>query len=159
MFFAQKYAQVNRELMLKQISKYFETTPKDVISTIHNFVDPEDHIIRKGAIRSYKNERMIIPFNPHDGILLCEGKSNPDWNFSAPHGAGRIMSRSKAKQELSDEMVEKAMEGVFTTVKPKDESPLAYKDPEMIERLIEPTASILDRIIPIHNMKAGDDED
>jgi len=159
MFFAQRYAKVNRYIILDQIIKYFYSNPKDEISTIHNFIDPEDHIIRKGAIRSYKNERMIIPLNPKDGLLICEGKSNPDWNFSAPHGAGRTMSRSQAKKEISDEMAEKAMQGVFTTIKPKDESPLAYKDSKMIEKLIEPTATILERIIPIHNMKAGDDSD
>ncbi len=160
MHFAQLYAQENRMVMLKEITKFFGLKEiQDLIGTIHNFIDPDDSIIRKGAIRSYVTERMIIPFNPKDGLLICEGKSKPDWNFSAPHGAGRIMSRSRAKREISDEMAEKAMEGIFSTAKPKDESPLVYKDPEMIEKLIEPTARVIDRVIPIHNMKAGEGED
>ena len=128
----------------------------DIIETIHNFIDPKDNIIRKGAIRSYIGERMIIPFNPVVGLLICEGKSNPEWNYSAPHGAGRIMSRSEAKKNITDVMAKESMEGVFSTLIPVDENPLVYKDPIIIEKCIEPTATILDRVIPIHNMKAND---
>ena len=104
---------------------------------------------------------MIIPFNMRDGILICEGKSNPDWNFSAPHGAGRVYSRSKAKAELNLEKFEKDMEGIFSTsvcTGTIDESPDAYKDSKIIEEAIGPTATILDRIIPIHNMKDTSEE-
>ena len=119
------------------------------------FIDFRDFIIRKGAIRSYKGEKMLIPFNPRDGILICEGKSNPAWNYSSPHGCGRIMSRSQANKVLTDEQVNNAMEGVFASNKPKDESPLAYKSAALIESCIGETVTILNRIKPIMNMKAG----
>ena len=160
MYFTRYYARENRNSMLAIIIKYFtEFNPRfvvnDMIETIHNFIDPHDKVIRKGAIRSYVGEKMIIPFNPHDGLLICEGKSNPEWNFSAPHGAGRIMSRSKANATITQEMADKAMEGVEAVERPVDESPLVYKDSALIERLIEPTAKILDKIKPIRNLKAG----
>jgi RNA-splicing ligase RtcB len=128
----------------------------DMIETVHNYIDFRDNIIRKGAIKSYFGERMIIPLNMRDGILICEGKSNPEWNYSAPHGAGRVYSRSKAKSDLSLEKFEYDMKGIFSTSVCNgtiDESPDAYKDSKIIEKAIEPTATILDRIIPIHNMK------
>lgn len=159
MIFAQKYAEVNRKYIVHQILDILNMKIIDSIETLHNFIDFRDFTIRKGAIRSYVGERMIIPFNPRDGILVCEGKSNPEWNYSAPHGAGRLMSRSKAKEIISDEDAEKALDGIFASQKPKDESPLAYKDSKIIEEAIEPTAKILFKIKPILNMKAGDDSE
>jgi RNA-splicing ligase RtcB len=168
MKFAQWYASMNRMYIMTSIidlidnkeltSKLFssDSSVLPTIETVHNYIDFKDNIIRKGAIRSYIGERMIIPFNMRDGILICEGKSNPDWNFSAPHGAGRVYSRSKAKSELSLEKFENDMSGIFSTSVCQgtiDESPDAYKDSKIIEAAIEPTAKILDRIIPIHNMK------
>jgi len=153
MIFAQKFAEVNRMMIAEVILDIIGVNPVDRIETVHNFIDFRDFIIRKGAIRSYVGERMIIPFNPKDGILICEGKSNPDFNYSAPHGAGRLMSRSQANKKITNEMAEKAMDGVFASEKPKDESPLAYKNPKVIEEAIEPTAKIINRIIPIMNMK------
>jgi RNA-splicing ligase RtcB len=103
---------------------------------------------------------MVIPFNMRDGILICEGKSNPEWNFSAPHGAGRVMSRAQAKRELDVAEFQQQMSGVFSTSVDGgtiDEAPDAYKDPKLIEQAIQPTATILDRIVPIHNMKARDE--
>lgn len=163
MYFTQHYARENRNSMLAIIIKYFvasnpKFTVNEIIETIHNFIDPYDKVIRKGAIRSYIGQKMIIPFNPHDGLLICEGKSNPEWNFSAPHGAGRIMSRAKAKSLITQEMADKAMEGVDALERPVDESPLVYKDSTLIEKLIEPTVKILDRVKPIRNLKAGDEK-
>jgi len=162
MYFAQNYASLNRKTMMEDILNILGNPQvKDQIETVHNYIDPKDKIIRKGAIRSYIGERMIIPFNMRDGILICEGKSNPEWNFSAPHGAGRVYSRSKAKELLNLEKFQNDMEGIFSTSVCRgtiDESPDAYKDSEIIEQAIEPTAKILDRIIPIHNMKDVSDE-
>lgn len=161
MKFCQEYASLNRKTIMEDILNILgKPEIKDKIETIHNYIDLEDGIIRKGAIRSYIGERMIIPFNMRDGILICEGKSNPEWNFSAPHGAGRVLSRSKAKETLSLEKFEKDMVGIYSTSIGKgtiDESPDAYKDSKIIEEAIEPTAKILDKIIPIHNMKDIDE--
>jgi tRNA-splicing ligase RtcB (3'-phosphate/5'-hydroxy nucleic acid ligase) len=136
--------------------------PLDRIETVHNFIDFKDFVIRKGAVRSYKDERFILPFNMRDGILLCSGKSNPEWNYSAPHGAGRVMSRSQAKKNIGLEKFEGQMKGIYSTSVGRetlDEAPDAYKDPLTIEQAIAPTAEILDRIKPIHNMKALKPED
>lgn len=154
---AQNYAQTNRHIIMQNIIDILGK-PKiiDMIETSHNFIDMQDHIIRKGAIRSYVGERMIIPFNMKVGLLICEGKSNPDWNFSAPHGAGRLLSRSQAKSLLKLEKFKDDMKGIFSTsigMGTIDEAPDAYKDPKIIEEAIEPTAKILDRVIPILNMK------
>lgn len=157
MVLCQKYAKLNRKTMMLDIIDILDVREVyDQIETIHNYIDFRDNIIRKGAISSYVGERMIIPFNMRDGILICEGKSNPEWNYSAPHGAGRVYSRTKAKSDLSLEKFEKDMNGIFSTSVCNgtiDESPDAYKDSKIIEQAIEPTATILDRITPIHNMK------
>lgn len=157
MIFAQQYALWNRMTMLDIFKTIINISEYDeVIHTIHNYIDFKDFIIRKGAISSYSGQKMIIPFNMRDGILLCEGKSNPDWNFSAPHGAGRLMSRSKAKSEISFKKFQETMEGIYSTSVCKetlDESPFAYKDSKVIEEAIEPTAVILDRLKPILNIK------
>ena len=157
MVLCQEYAKLNRQTMQLDIIDILNIQEiHDQIETVHNYIDFRDNIIRKGAISSYVGERMIIPFNMRDGILICEGKSNPEWNYSAPHGAGRVYSRSKAKSDLSLEKFEYDMKGIFSTSVCNgtiDESPDAYKDSKIIEKAIEPTAIILDRIIPIHNMK------
>jgi len=115
-------------------------------------------MIRKGAISAHKDEIMIIPFNMEDGILICKGLGNEEWNNSAPHGAGRIKSRSQAKRELSPDPAKKRMEakGIFTSVIPVDEIKEVYKDSKIIEKAIKPTVKIIDRLIPIMNLKAGD---
>jgi len=157
MIFAQQYALWNRKTMLSLIKDALNIRKFDEeIHSIHNYVDFKDFIIRKGAISSYVGEKMVIPFNMRDGILICEGKSNEDWNNSAPHGAGRLMSRSKAKESVNLDAFRKSMEGIYSTSVCKgtlDESPFAYKDSEMIEKAIEPTATILDKIKPILNIK------
>ncbi|MBL6962470.1 MAG: RtcB family protein [Bacteroidetes bacterium] len=160
MVFAQQYASLNRHSMLRIILENIKVAfSGEIIESVHNFIDFEDLVIRKGAIRSYKTEKMIIPFNMRDGILICEGKSNEEWNFSAPHGAGRIMSRSKAKKTVDIEDYKKSMQGIYSTCINKntlDESPMVYKNAKLIERLIQPTAEVLYKIKPVLNIKAGD---
>jgi RNA-splicing ligase RtcB len=156
MIFAQMYAKVNRDYMARIIEKIIGTDRHDEIETVHNFIDFKDFIIRKGAIRSYENERMIIPFNMRDGILVCTGKSNPEWNYSAPHGAGRVMSRGQANRSLDVEEFKGQMDGIFSTSVGRttlDEAPNAYKNSEVIEGAIGPTAEIVAKIKPVHNMK------
>ena len=118
-------------------------------------------MIRKGAIRAYEGERVIIPFNMRDGISICEGKSNEDWNCTAPHGCGRCLSRSKAKEQLNIEDFKATMEaaGVYTTTADAstlDEAPAAYKPYEEIVKLIEPTVNVLYLMKPMMNIKASD---
>jgi len=152
--FTQHYAELNRLHMASHILEACELEWSDVseiIKTSHNFIDFDDFIIRKGAIRSYIGEKMIIPFNMEDGIIICEGKSNPEWNYSAPHGAGRVDSRRWAKENLNlDEAKERMFEkGIYCSTMPLDETKLAYKDPKIIEDAIEPTAKIIDRLKPL----------
>jgi len=134
---------------------------KDTVHTVHNYIDlNRDFIIRKGAVASYKGEKMLIPFNMEDGILVCEGKSNEDWNLSAPHGAGRIGPRKAMKQDKSIDVREirerMNAKGIFASVLPKDELKMAYKDAEFIENAIAPTADIVDRLKPVLPIKAED---
>jgi len=159
MVIAQTYAQFNHKAMSKAIFKdlgadYYAV---DSVYFMHNFIDTTDWIIRKGAIRSYKGEKMVIPFNMRDGILICEGKSNPDWNCSAPHGAGRVLARNKALKTLDMEEFKNEMEGIYSTSVCKstlDEAPMAYKDKNIIMEAIQDTATIIDSIRPVMNMKA-----
>lgn len=158
MYIAQEYALLNHTIMIDEIlgvlnSYGVEYEIKETIKTIHNFIDFNDWIIRKGSVRSYEGEKFILPFSMRDGILICEGKSNPEWNYSAPHGAGRVLSRSKAKSVLNIDEVKKQMEGVYTSCIPLDEAPDAYKDATIIEICIEPTAVVVDRLKPVLNMK------
>lgn len=157
MIFAQVYAEANRQKMLESIMDVLEETPTEIITSTHNYIDFDDLIIRKGAIRSYKGERMVIPFNMRDGLLICEGLSNKEWNNSAPHGAGRVLSRSKAKATLSMEEFKKQMANVFSTSvcqSTLDEAPEAYKNSAIIEKAIAPTCEIIHRVKPILNIKA-----
>lgn len=156
MVIAQTYARVNRELMIREIMDELDLPkPKETIESVHNFIDFEDWIIRKGAIRSYVGEKMVIPWNMEDGLTICEGKSNPEWNFSAPHGAGRIGSRSWAKKNLNLDEARKSMKdkGVYSSRIPHDEIKSAYKDPRIVEEAIDPTATVVDRVIPRLNLK------
>jgi RNA-splicing ligase RtcB len=157
MIFAQLYASWSRKTMLGIIQKVLKVKQfTETFETVHNYIDFNDFIIRKGAISSYIGQKMIIPLNMRDGVLLCEGKSNSDWNFSAPHGAGRIMSRGEAKQKVDLKKFQETMKGVYSTTVCKetlDESPFAYKKSSVIEAAIEPTAIILDKIKPILNIK------
>lgn len=156
MMVAQEYAKLNRDYIIKQIIKILNVNIVDEITSVHNYIDFDDYVIRKGAIRSYNSERMIIPFNMRDGILVCEGRSNKEWNCSAPHGAGRVMSRKKAKETIKIQDFKEQMKGIFSTsvtMNTLDEAPDAYKDAKIIEEAIEPTAKILFKIKPILNLK------
>lgn len=164
---AQTYARLNHMVIHKQIEEAYRKTSDggkpidDVIYTTHNYIDMDDLILRKGAIRAYKGELCIIPFNMRDGIAICEGKSNDDFNCTAPHGAGRLLSRSKAKEKLNVDEFKSQMAdaGIYTTTADRstlDEAPDAYKPmPEIVE-LIEPTVDIIRFMRPKMNIKASE---
>jgi len=161
MIFAQKYAKKNREVMAQIIIDGLNVDVKETIESVHNYIDFNDFIIRKGAISSYKDQKILIPFNQEDGMLICEGKSNKEWNYSAPHGAGRVGSRTWAKKNLSKQDARKRMDkkGIYCSLLPLDETRDAYKKASIIEEAIGPTAKILDRIIPVLNLKDGKKKD
>lgn len=128
------------------------------IDTVHNYIDMENNILRKGAVAAYKGQQLVIPMNMRDGSLLCVGKGNADWNYSAPHGAGRIMSRSKARAALDMADFKAAMEGIYTTsvhTATIDEAPMAYKNAEDIIKNIGDTVDIIDILKPVYNFKAS----
>jgi tRNA-splicing ligase RtcB len=157
----QAYASLNRQTIAKIVLDKLglDLSKQDSFETIHNYVNFEDNIIRKGAVSAYGGERLIIPINMRDGSLLCVGKGNPDWNFSAPHGAGRLMSRSGAKRTLSLEVFEREMRGIYTTTanySTLDESPQAYKPMDEIISNIADTVEIEKVIKPIYNFKADE---
>lgn len=159
MMIAQEFAELNRHAMMYDIINYLGVYPVETFTTIHNYIDPATCILRKGAVSAKKGEKFIIPINMRDGSLICVGKGNDDWNQSAPHGAGRLMSRTKALKNLSVEEFKKQMEGIYTTSANKstlDESPMAYKGMENIVNNIEPTANIIENIKPIWNFKAAE---
>ena len=155
----QNFACVNRKAIADTIIKKMGFTVTEAFTTIHNYVDTDSKILRKGAVSAKKNEMLLIPINMRDGSLVCIGKGNEDWNCSAPHGAGRLMSRKKAYATLTLEEYKKQMEGIFSTCVGRDtldESPMAYKSMDEIVENIEPTAEILKRIVPVYNFKAGE---
>ena len=155
----QKFAVLNRKAMVDVILSGMGLTPVDEFTTIHNYIDTEAMILRKGSVSARKGEKLLIPINMRDGSLICIGKGNEEWNCSAPHGAGRLMSRHAAFQALSMEEFQKEMEGIYTTcVVPDtlDESPMAYKSMAEIIDQIEPTVEIVQRIRPVYNFKASD---
>lgn len=158
----QEYAQLNRAVMAEIILQNILGKGLDSFEhfeTVHNYISFEDNIIRKGAISARKGEKILIPINMRDGAILAMGKGNPDWNYSAPHGAGRLMSRTVAKDQLTMESFKEAMEGIYTTSVNRatlDESPLAYKPMEEIIRNIGDTAEIIDIIRPIYNFKSNE---
>lgn len=159
---AHEYAIWNREAMMEVLLGELGIGKDKILEkfcTIHNYIDVENRILRKGAISLQKDETAIIPMNMHDGSLIVRGKGNPEWNFSGPHGAGRLMSRSKAKESLSLDDFKKSMAEIYTTCVSTgtiDESPMAYKPFEEIVRNIEPNADIIERIRPIYNFKASE---
>jgi len=157
MYIAQEYAQMNRMIIADRLLSILDASEKESFETVHNFISPTDNIIRKGAIMAYEGEKILIPLNMRDGSLIAIGKGNEDWNCSAPHGAGRIMSRGQAKRELSLDEFEEQMKDVFSTCVGQstlDEAPGAYKDGEEIKKYIEPTAEIVEQIKPLYNFKA-----
>ena len=150
----QKYAELNRQAMMDEIVKGMKLHIVDQFTTIHNYIDTEAMILRKGAVSAKKGEKLLIPINMRDGSLICIGKGNDEWNQSAPHGAGRLMSRSAAKSSFTVSEFKKQMEGIYTTSVNRDtldECPMAYKGMDDIVGTIDDTIEI-DRIIkPIYN--------
>ncbi len=154
----QEFAMYNRQAMMEEIIKGMKIHVTTQFTTIHNYIDVDNMILRKGAVSAQKGERLIIPINMRDGSLICIGKGNDDWNQSAPHGAGRLMSRSKAKESFTVSEFKKQMKDVYTTSVSKntlDECPMAYKDMEDIVNNIGETVDIECVIKPIYNFKAG----
>lgn len=159
----QEFARRNREEIARRIFRHIKWSGKWGFHTIHNYIDFTDKIIRKGAIRCNQGEMVIIPLNMRDGSILAIGKGNEDWNFSGPHGAGRLMSRSAAKESISMKDFRASMEGIYTTSVNKntlDESPMAYKNANEIVEAIQDTVKVIEVIKPIYNFKASEtDED
>ncbi len=157
----QRFAELNRQAMIDEIVKGMKLHVEEQFTTIHNYIDTDAMILRKGAVSARAGERLLIPINMRDGSLLCVGKGNEDWNCSAPHGAGRLMSRAEAKQSFTVSEFKKQMADVYTTSVSKatlDECPMAYKGMEDILDNIGPTAEVVKIIKPIYNFKAGDED-
>lgn len=155
----QSFARRSREKMAEIILGRIGMTGADGFHTIHNYIDTDEMILRKGAIAAHKGEKVLIPINMRDGSVLAVGKGNPEWNYSAPHGAGRIMSRTKAKNELSLDQYKEEMAGVYTTSVNEntlDEAPMAYKSLEDIIDVIRESVDVIDVMKPIYNFKASE---
>lgn len=157
----QRFARRSREIMAEVILRNTGMTASESFHTIHNYIDTDEMILRKGAIAAHLGEKILIPINMRDGSVIAIGKGNPEWNYSAPHGAGRIMSRSKAKTSIDLEEYRKAMEGIYSTSVNEhtlDEAPMAYKSLEDIIDVIGESVDIVDIMKPVYNFKASDDE-
>lgn len=157
----QKFAELNRQAMMDEIIRGMKLKVEEQFTTIHNYIDVESMILRKGAVSAQSGEKLIIPINMRDGCLICIGKGNPDWNYSAPHGAGRLMSRRQAKESFTVSAYRKSMEGVYSTSinsETLDECPMAYKRMEDIVDNITPTVDIENVIKPIYSFKAGEEK-
>ncbi len=155
----QQFAMRNREKMAEILLEKTGLAGNESFQTIHNYIDVEEMILRKGSVSAKQGEKLLIPINMRDGSLICIGKGNEDWNCSAPHGAGRLMSRSAAFEKLTMEEYRAQMAGVYTTCVNSatlDESPMAYKNMDEIVENIKPTAQIIAHIKPIYNFKAAD---
>jgi RNA-splicing ligase RtcB len=156
----QRYASENRQQILRSLIQAEGLEVLETFETVHNFIDPADRIIRKGAVKAYLGEKLLIPLNMRDGSLICQGKGNADWNFSAPHGAGRLMGRNEARKVIQLRDFENTMQGVFSStvnMDTLDEAPQAYKPKDQIIADIAETAEIIDVIKPVYNFKAGRD--
>lgn len=154
----QEFATLNRKAMAEEIVNNMKLEVKNKFTTIHNYIDTESMILRKGAVSAKEGEVLIIPINMADGSLICVGKGNPNWNYSAPHGAGRILSRGKAKEKINMDEYKERMKGVWSTSVCEstiDESPMAYKPIEEIVDNIGDSVEVLNRIIPLYNFKAN----
>lgn len=155
----QEFARRNRELIGEILLERTGLSAGEAFHTIHNYIDTKEMILRKGAIAAHKGERVLIPINMRDGSVLAVGRGNSEWNDSAPHGAGRILSRSKAKESLKLEDYRKAMEGIYTTsvsLETLDEAPFAYKSMEDILPVIRETVDVIAVMKPVYNFKAAD---
>ena len=157
----QQFAMLNRQAMMDEILKGMKLHVEEQFTTIHNYIDTDHMILRKGAVSAQAGEQLLIPINMRDGSLICVGKGNADWNFSAPHGAGRLMSRAQAKQSFTVSEFKKQMAQIYTTSVNKttlDECPMAYKGMDAILDNIGPTAEVVKIIRPIYNFKAGEED-
>jgi len=155
----QQFAKRNRELIASILLARAGLTGSEAFHTVHNYIDTDEMILRKGAIAAHKGEKVLIPINMRDGSVLAVGRGNPDWNYSAPHGAGRLMSRGAARAALSIDDYQKAMEGIYTTsvnASTLDEAPMAYKSLEDIIGVIRDSVDVIDIVKPIYNFKASD---
>ena len=155
----QRFARRNREVMAQiLLERAGLTAEAGAFHTVHNYIDTSGMILRKGAIAAHAGEKVLIPVNMRDGSILAVGRGNPEWNFSAPHGAGRVMSRTAARERLSMEEYASAMQGVYTTsVSPQtiDEAPMAYKALPDILDMLSQSVDVLDVMKPVYNFKAG----
>lgn len=156
----QRYAELNRQAMMDEIIKGMKIHVTEQFTTIHNYIDTKAMILRKGAVSAKEGEKLLIPINMRDGSLICAGKGNDDWNQSAPHGAGRLMSRSAAKESFTVSEFKQQMNGIYTTSVNRDtldECPMAYKGMSDIVDNIGDTVDVIQVIRPIYNFKAGGD--
>ena len=157
---AQRFAELNRQAIASDLVRGMKLDIEDTFSTVHNYIDTDGMILRKGAVSAKNGEQLIIPMNMRDGCLLCIGKGNPDWNESAPHGAGRLFNRAECRQSFTLSQFKKEMKGIYTTSVTRetlDESPMAYKPMDAILAQIGPTVEVTERIRPIYNFKAGEE--
>ena len=155
----QEFAALNRRIIREEILDNLKLTEADFFTTVHNYIDLDRMILRKGAVSAKAGERLLIPLNMRDGSLICTGLGNPDWNESAPHGAGRRFSRKETRERFTVSAFKKEMEGVFTTSVDDDtldECPMAYKDPADIIGVIGDTVTIDKQLRPIYNFKSSD---
>lgn len=155
----QHFARRNREKIAEVLFEMTGIVPGEAFHTIHNYIDTEEMILRKGSIAAHKGEKVLIPINMRDGSVLAVGRGNPDWNYSAPHGAGRLMSRKVAKDTLSMEEYQEMMKGVYTTSineNTLDEAPMAYKSLEDIIDVIRDSVDVIEVLKPIYNFKASE---
>lgn len=151
------YAMLNREIMAQYILEFLKIKPVERIESVHNYIDFDHGVIRKGSISAQEGEMVVIPWNMRDGLIIGRGKGNADWNYSAPHGAGRKMGRNVAKKTLDIEEFKETMVGIWSScINPGtlDESPMAYKDCGVIQELLEPTVEVVNQLKPIYNFKA-----
>ena len=155
----QRFARRNREKMAEILLEWTGLTAGDAFHTIHNYIDTEERILRKGAIAAHAGEKVLIPINMRDGSVLAVGRGNPEWNYSAPHGAGRLMSRKQAKNQLSMDEYRETMKGIYTTSVNEstlDEAPMAYKSLEDIIGVIREAVDVIEVLKPIYNFKASE---
>ena len=155
----QAFARRSRERMAEIILERTGRTGSDAFHTVHNYIDTDEMILRKGAIAAHQGEKVLIPINMRDGSVLAIGKGNPEWNYSAPHGAGRLMSRKKAKESLSMDEYKETMRGIYTTSISEDtldEAPMAYKSLEDIIDVIRESVDVIDVMKPVYNFKASE---
>ena len=157
----QRFAKRSRERMAEIILERTGMTAKEQFHTIHNYIDVDEMILRKGSIAAHKGEKVLIPINMRDGSIIAMGKGNPEWNYSAPHGAGRVMSRTTAKQTVNMDEYREAMKGIYTTSVNEntiDEAPMVYKSLDDIIDVINESVDIIEVIKPVFNFKASEDQ-